>query len=138
MRTYYIFKLNKINSNKKEKDIYKLLSCIYTKKYGRSKSLNLIKEYLVPFEIEDINDLLNLLYCNNIYYTYRQDKHSYNDYYTNENTSFLVSYNYLKIKSSLNIPSFFYDLMEEENLFVCDFLNQDYFWLSKIRPKLLV
>ena len=44
----------------------------------------------------------------------------------------------LKIKSNKNITKFFKVLEKEENIFVCDFKNKDYFWLNKVQSKKLV
>ena len=39
----------------------------------------------------------------------------------------------LKIKSNINNPIFLNDINNfYDNIFVCDFLNKDYFWLDKV------
>ena len=48
----------------------------------------------------------------------------------------MVSNYCLKLKSSINYPSFFDSLQKFNNkLFVCDFENQDYFWLENVHKK---
>ena len=67
-----------------------------------------------------------------------------NNYYRNNNTHILntttsssklvIGGANLKIKSTVNYPTFFDVIMSySDNLFVCDFINKDYFWLDKIR-----
>jgi hypothetical protein len=42
----------------------------------------------------------------------------------------------IKIMSDINYPSFFNDINEyERDMFVCDFDNNDYFWLDKVVKK---
>lgn len=39
----------------------------------------------------------------------------------------------IKIKSNINYPSFFENINNySDNIFVCDFINKDYFWLNKV------
>ena len=39
----------------------------------------------------------------------------------------------LKIKTNINYPKFFDNINTySDNIFVCDFINNDYFWLNKI------
>ena len=55
------------------------------------------------------------------------------DYFTNEKTKLIINKKFLVIRSNEEIPVFFKDIEEnEKNLFVCDFLNRDYFWLEKL------
>ena len=55
-----------------------------------------------------------------------------------ENTKLTVYNTYIKIKTNKNITDFFRVLENEENIFICDFNNKDYFWLSKVNAKNLV
>lgn len=55
-----------------------------------------------------------------------------------ENTKLTVYNTYIKIKTNKNITDFFKVLENEENIFICDFNNKDYFWLSKVNAKNLV
>ena len=55
-----------------------------------------------------------------------------------ENTKLTVYNTYIKIKTNKNITDFFKVLENEENIFICDFNNKDYFWLSKVNAKKLV
>ena len=62
--------------------------------------------------------------CNN--YT-----HTINDFYSDETTKMIINKSHIKIKSNKNNPSFFYNIKNIKNLFVCDFNNHDYFLLNQ-------
>ena len=50
-----------------------------------------------------------------------------------EYSRLLVNSYCIKIKTNLNYPKFFYDINKySDNIFVCDFESNDYFWLNKI------
>ena len=75
-----------------------------------------------------------------IYYEYklkygykRQDNlHILN---TSENTTLKINNYNIKIETDNNYTEFFKYLNNyNNNLFVCDFNNKDYFWLSKLKP----
>ena len=55
-----------------------------------------------------------------------------------EKTKLTVYNTYIKIRTNKNITEFFNVLKNEENIFVCDFVNKDYFWLNKVILKSLV
>ena len=64
------------------------------------------------------------------------NKHILNDGV--EKTKLTVYNTYIKIRTNQNLTSFFKVLNKEKNIFVCDFNNKDYFWLSKVSSKSLV
>ena len=39
---------------------------------------------------------------------------------------------FMKLKTNKSIPSFFYDISKFNNIFVCDFNNNDFFLLKDI------
>lgn len=63
-----------------------------------------------------------------------KDKHIYNNLYLNEETWMEIRNNYIKIKSNKDFSYFFRVLLNYDlNYFVCDFKNQDYFFLSRLK-----
>lgn len=64
------------------------------------------------------------------YYTKFNNNHLINNYYTTENSKLTINKTYIKVKSTLNNPTFFKILSSIPNLFVVDFTSKDYFWLS--------
>lgn len=83
----------------------------------------------------DKNFINNLLYSNlkdDNNYTKFLNIHNYNNYYNNEETKLTINNSYIKIESNSNIPLFFKYLYKYSHLFVCDFDNEDYFYLENI------
>lgn len=63
-----------------------------------------------------------------------KDKHIYNNLYLDEETYMEIKNNYIKIKSNKDFSYFFRVLLNYDlNYFVCDFTNQDYFFLSSLK-----
>ena len=82
---------------------------------------------------DDLNNQLFLSYKDKSYYTKFLNTHMINDYFTHEKTKLIVNKKYLVIKSNEEVPLFFKDIdRNEKNLFVCDFINKDYFWLEEL------
>jgi len=135
MRTYYIFNINNYFSyiyKKKPYKIYKILEEIYhTNNHDIVLSYKLFEQIAISFNKTKIN-------------SYIKDKYKYEkNYYNNNNIHILASGNEysklvinnsnIKIKTNINIPTYLKDIyIYCDNIFVCDFINKDYFWLEKI------
>ena len=114
MRTYYIFNVNKYYSymyKDKPFKMYKIFEEIYY-----SRDYNSIKAYHV---LEEIANPFNKIMLNE--YIYNEYKYKYG-YKRKDNIHYLNTTD----KSILRINNY------NNNLFVCDFKNMDYFWLSKL------
>ena len=114
MRTYYIFNVNKYYSymyKDKPFKMYKIFEEIYY-----SRDYNSIKAYHV---LEEIANPFNKIMLNE--YIYNEYKYKYG-YKRKDNIHYLNTTD----KSILRINNY------NNNLFVCDFENMDYFWLSKL------
>ena len=134
LRTFYIFKISKefkVITKDKPYNLYLALDNIHSM---NTDELNLA--YKLFDEICDRPDVkkLNLSVFNTLkdsdYYIKFNNNHLINNYYTTENSKLTINRSYLKIKSSLNNPTFFKILKSIPNLFVIDFSSKDYFWLS--------
>ena len=89
---------------------------------------------------EQINSKYNKAFMN----SYIKNKNKLDAYYYNKEnihtissrydySKLFVNTYYIKIKSNLNFTNFFRHLSSySDNIFVCDFENNDYFWLKKI------
>ncbi len=68
--------------------------------------------------------------------TYKKDGdiHRYNNMYLDEFSTMVIKNNYIKIKSNKDL-AYFLRMLNDYNLnyFVCDFKNQDYFFLNSIK-----
>lgn len=140
MRVYYLFKINDSFSKlyyNKTYYLYKMLEQIsLSSKNDFIISYRLFEQMAVPYNKTDINSKIYRKYAFDENYKKTLNKHILDDGV--EKTKLTVYNTYIKIKTNKNITSFFKILSSEENVFVCDFSNKDYFWLSKVTRKSLV
>ena len=83
-------------------------------------------------ELEDeyescILEILDVLFT---YIDHEGLENTINDFYFNESTKMIINNSHIKIKTNKNVPSFFYNIRNFKNIFVCDFNNHDYFLLE--------
>ena len=62
---------------------------------------------------------------------YRCD-HSYINRYRDEDSRLKVKHSYIELKTNKENPEFFKFLRKQNDLFICDFENMDYFWANRI------
>lgn len=138
MRTYYVFKINKyfsyVYKNKPYK-IYKTIEEIYhVKEYDMVLTYKIYEQVAITFNKNILNEKLNEFYKNNNYYHNEKNTHIYSDNY--EYTKLVVTNSNLKIKTNINNPIFLKIINDlYDNIFICDFINKDYFWLDKVIKK---
>ncbi len=138
MRTYYVF-LMKDEFVKLYLDNPRLLYNILRRIYYMHKEdiyygFNLFKQIIKKIEKAEFDKELFLKYHNKMIYSKRDQKHYINNLYSDEISNLIVSNTFIKIITNHDYNSFFtYLLSKDENYFVCDFTNQDYFWLKKIK-----
>lgn len=137
MRVYYLFKINDSFSKlyyNKTYYLYKMLEQIsLSSKNDFIISYRLFEQMAVPYNKTEINSNIYRTFADNDNYLKTLNKHVLDDGV--EKTKLTVYNTYIKIKTNKNITPFFKVLSKEENVFVCDFNNKDYFWLSKVAPK---
>lgn len=140
MRVYYLFKINDYFSKlyfNKTYYLYKTLEQIsLSSKNDFIISYRLFEQMALPYNKSQMNSNLFKKFYDDSNYTKTLNKHVYCDGV--EDTKLTVYNTYIKIKSNKNITKFFKVLEKEENIFVCDFKNKDYFWLNKVQSKKLV
>lgn len=135
MRTFYIFEIkDNILKNYKNnyEELYNLLESIhYLKTEDIVLGFSIFDKLVNSLEKDKYNEYIkknNLCKENYICYNYT---HTINDFYYNESTKMIINNSHIKIKSNKNIPSFFYNIRNFKNMFVCDFINHDYFLLEE-------
>ena len=137
MRVYYLFKINDYFSKlyyNKTYYLYKMLEQIsLSSKNDFIISYRLFEQMAVAFNKTDINSKLYRRYAFDDNYIKTLNKHVLDNRL--EKTKLTVYNTYIKIKTNKNITDFFKVLSNEENIFVCEFNNKDYFWLSKVTSK---
>ncbi len=136
MRTYYAFIIKDALMHfylKRPYSLYKILEQIY-----RLKSNDIVLGYRLlgqvtkPFGIKKIDNFIYKRHFNELEYFRIDDGHMIKNLYSDEIT-FLKAFNtHVKIKTNNNCSTFFNSIQEyDENIFVCDFENQDFFWINK-------
>ncbi len=135
MRIYYIFLINdKIYKETKNNPyaLYKLLERIYFMSNDDAKlGKKLFDKLTNRIDKDNLNKLIKSIHKNNINYINFNYTHVINDFFTSESTKLIINNTFLKIKSTSSFPVFFKDIKNYKNIFVCDFVNLDYFYLRE-------
>lgn len=140
MRVYYLFKINDSFSKlyyNKTYYLYKMLEQI--SKSSQNDFIiayRLFSQMATAYNKVEINSNIYKAFEYNDKYMKTLNKHILDDGV--EKTKLTVYNTYIKIRTNQNLTSFFKVLNKEKNIFVCDFNNKDYFWLSKVSSKSLV
>lgn len=134
MRTYYIFKINKYFAYIYKRFPYKMYKIIeelyYTQDYDILSSYKFYQRFAVPFNKISLNEYIYNLNKKNINYKRDNNVHIINN----------EKYNRLQINSTCMILKtndiysiFLNDINnQQDNIFICDFKNKDYFWLDSL------
>ena len=113
--------------------IYKMKAS--DKEYG----YNLFSQISNFFDKKKINDYISNQYKDKIMYSRNYNEHIINNLFFNEISILTVKSSNIKIESNTEKPSFLEDLKSLKlHLFVCDFKNQDYFFLTRKRTRTTV
>lgn len=143
MRTFYIYNINDFLHSLYDNyphNLYKMLEeAHYSKKHNLAKSATIYDQLITNYNKLYINNFLNINNKIDVYYYNKNNTHLISS--RGEYTKLTVNSYCIKVKSNLNYPKFFYDINNySNNIFICDFDNQDYFWLNKIvkNEKILV
>ncbi len=135
MRYFYIFKINK-DMSKIMKDnsylLYHTLETFYFRSLDDVRLGNVLSRQIIePIESKKIDIMLFKHYQNNYFYMKYKNIHKLHDVYRRENTELRIYKTYLKMKTDAIRPRFF-DILRNQDLFVCDFLEKDYFWIDSL------
>ena len=136
MRTFYIFKINKelaILTKDSPYSMFKSMEQIYKlDKKDFSIGLKLFEQLAVPIDYDKINKTIYKKYKDNDHYMKYRNVHKINNRYKPEDTKLTVNRVYLLLESNIIKPLFLKALNIDNDLFVCDFENKDYFWLESL------
>ena len=136
VRVFYIYNINDYFTSAYDKypyKLYKMLEDAYlVSKHNIKESISIYEQIITNYNKLFMN---NYLLANNrldISYYHKEDKHLITN--LNEYTKLEVNRHYLKIKTNINYPKFFNNINTySDNIFICDYINNDYFWLNKIK-----
>ena len=135
MRVFYLFNINdefKSLTLDNPYTLFKTFNELYN--FPRTDILvayELLTQIISPFNKNKINHQLFNINRNNNFYTKFNNIHIINNYYSDESTELTIKKLYMKIKTTVDTPSFLKEV-ENKNIFVCDFQNKDYFWLENL------
>lgn len=134
MRTFYIFKIKKEISILAKETPYNLFKTIENLYYFDSSNLgvsfNIYNAIFDLFDKNNLNQRINDLFKDYRYYSNDGDVHYIYNKYRPENTSLRVYKSHILLKSDILKPTLLVNYLMNDNLFVCDFKNKDYFWLD--------
>ncbi len=136
MRVYYIFLIKKeiyeITKSKPE-NLYKLLESIYLLNNDDVVlGFKMFEKICRIIPKKNLSKLIKDTFIEDLSYTSFSSTHMINDFFNNESTKLLLNNSHIKVKSNNMYPKFFRVLESIPNLFVCDFINMDYFFLKDV------
>lgn len=143
MRTYYAFIIKDSLMHfysKKPYSLYKILEQIYRLKNNDIVlGYRLLEQVTEPFGTRKTDKFIYKKHVDELEYSRLDDGHMIKNLYSEEITFLKVFHSHVRIKTNNNYSSFFNSIQEyNENIFVCDFENQDFFWINKINFETLV
>lgn len=143
MRIYHAFLVNEFFANfyiNKPSSLYKIFEQIYNLNNNDViLGYRLFEQIAVSFNKDHVNEYIYSKHCGELSYSRNDNRHVINNLYFDEISKVIVYNSHIKIKSNINYPTFIDTLREfEKNIFVCDFINKDYFWLDKVKKSNLV
>ena len=138
MRIYYV-----IDIRSEYVDLYKetpnsLYNVLHQLYYMRKKDLeygfNMFKQLANRIDKDEVDKNIFLKLHNKMTYVKKGDNHIINNLYKDEVSALKVKYSYILINTNKSYTDFFNTLaLDNRNYFVCDFINNDYFFLSNIK-----
>ncbi len=138
MRIYYVFDIRS-----EYVDLYKetpnsLYNVLHQLYYMRKKDLeygfNMFKQLANRIDKDELDKNIFLKLHNKMTYVKKGDNHIINNLYKDEVSALKVKYSYILINTNKSYTDFFNTLaLDNRNYFVCDFINNDYFFLSNIK-----
>lgn len=134
MRTYYIFKINKYFTfcyKKWPYRLYKILEEVYySNNYDNKLSYKYYKQVAINFNKFSLNEYIYTRNVNKDGYHRDNNLHIYK---TNSFSKLSIYGTCLILKTNDMNSIFLNDIYySEENIFICDFINNDYFWLDSL------
>ena len=138
MRMFYIFEIKKEikelyrdNPN----SLFKILSNIYyMHKEDANYGFNLFNQITNKIKVLDVSNQVYIDMHTNIVYTKSGNEHIINDLYKDEISILKIRKSHLLLQSNKNYNRFFELLLKyNDNYFVCDFLENDFFFISDVK-----
>ncbi len=141
MKEYFVFNVReefyKLYKNKPSELFFIYNRIYYMKEIEKEYGYNLFSQISHFLDKEYINNFFNNRYKDKIMYSYNNNEHIINNLFLNEITILTVKNSNIRIETNVDSPTFLTDLRDMKGTyFVCDFKNQDYFFIMKKRAKI--
>ena len=134
MRTFYLFQIKDgvlKNYKNNYEELFTLLESIHDlETEDIVLGFNIFDKIVTPMDKENVNDYVKKMNLSKESYICYNYTHTINDFYFDETTKMVINNSHIKIKTNKNVPSFFFNIKASNNIFVCDFINHDYFLLE--------
>ena len=140
MKEYYVFNIRKefakLYIDKPGELFYIFNRIYYMKAIDKEYGYNLFEQISLFYDKKQINNFITKEYVDKIMYSYNNNEHIINNLFLNEISILKVKSSILKIESNHDNPSFLKSLNKYPgNLFICNFKDQDYFFLKRKKEK---
>ncbi len=138
MRVFYLYQINDFCKDLYEKYPYRLYHILkdvyYTSKYNQPIAISSYEQITQKFNKQFVNNFIHQCYKLEAYY-YRQNNIHIISSVREYSKLFISSYS-INLKTNIGYPKFF-DCINNysDSIFVCDFENNDYFWLNRVINK---
>ena len=136
MRRFFIFNIKEEYAVLTKNNPYHLFKMFYyisnLNENELSNGILLFNKLTLPFNMKRIDIDIFKKYQDNYFYTKFKNIHKINNIFKNEESTLIVHKYFLELRSTVVEPSFLKDLVNQKNLFFCDFKNKDYFWLDNL------
>ncbi len=131
MRKYFLFDIKDRYYSlylHKERLLFRTLESLYNNEFHqKANNISLFNQLCNPININFLNSYFN----NNVFVKNNGNKHIYISKKTNEKTLIEIKHSCIIILTNKNFSRLFKVFnYYSKRIFVCDFQNQDYFWLD--------
>lgn len=138
MRTFYIFKLKKEFVKLYENNPYSLFNILrhlyLMKRSEYNYGFNLFNQLTEKINKDELDRNIYVKYHKEMVYSKNKNEHIINNLYKDEVSILTIKKAYILISANKNYSSFFSIISQLGNeYFVCDFINQNYFWINDIK-----
>lgn len=140
MKEFYVFNVKdefyKLYKDKSSELFFIFNRIYYMKPIDKEYGYNLFSQISNFLDKNYLNDFFKNKYADKIMYSYNNNEHIINNLFLNEISILTVKSSNIKIESNINHPTFLNDLRDLKGpLFVCNFKDQDYFFVLRKRVK---
>ena len=141
MKEYYIFNIKRefisLYKNRKS-ELFYIFNRIYNmKEVDKMYGYNLFEQICEFNDKNYINRYFYNKYKDDIIYSYSNDEHIINNLFLNEISILKIKNSCFRIETNNDSCTFLNDLKEyNNNLFVCDFKEKEYFFLKDYKIKI--